>query len=87
MIRIKIHYDDLYPEDVTEIDGIPVTTPARTLLDLATVSVDRELSRAVAEALRRGLTNRTEILEVIARYPRHRGGRQLRALVDALSSG
>lgn len=83
---IRVHYEDLYPEDVTEIDGIPVTTPARTLLDLATVTDDRELEDAVANALRRGLTHRSEILEVIARYPHHRGGRRLRALIDALSS-
>jgi hypothetical protein len=30
VIKIRVHYDpDLRPEDVTTVDGIPVTTPAR----------------------------------------------------------
>jgi len=86
VLEIRVQYEDLYPEDVTEIDEIPVTAPARTRLDLATVTDDRELKDAVVNALRRGLPNRSEILEVIARYPRHRGGRRLRALIDALTS-
>jgi predicted transcriptional regulator of viral defense system len=30
-----VHYAVLEPEDVTTVDGIPVTSPARTVLDLA----------------------------------------------------
>jgi len=81
-LRIRVHYDpDLLPEDVTTIDGIPVTTPARTLLDLATCSDDGELREAVQTALHRKLTTRAEIRAVIARYPRHRGGPRLKALL------
>jgi len=81
-LRVRVQYDpDLLPEDVTTIEGIPVTTPARTLLDLATCSDDGELREAVQAALRRKLTTRAEILAVIARYPRHRGGPRLKVLV------
>lgn len=81
-IRIRVHCDpDLLPEHVTTVDGIPVTTPARTLLDLATCADDGDLRQALKTALRQKLTTRTEILAVIARYPRHRGGPRLRALL------
>lgn len=80
--RIRVHYDpDLLPEDVTTVDGIRVTTPARTLLDLATCADDGDLRQALKTALRRKLTTRTEILAVIARYPRHRGGPRLKAFL------
>lgn len=83
LLRARVHYDDLLPEDVATVHGIPVTTPARTLLDLATVVNDDELEHALAEALRHELTDRSEILAVIARYPRHRGGPRLRTLIEA----
>jgi very-short-patch-repair endonuclease/predicted transcriptional regulator of viral defense system len=40
----------LAPEDVTVVDGIPVTTLARTLVDLAEVVDEQGLARAVHEA-------------------------------------
>jgi very-short-patch-repair endonuclease len=33
--RFTIHFASLVPDDVTEVDGIPVTSPERTTLDLA----------------------------------------------------
>lgn len=46
---------DLPPGDVTRIDGIPVTRPARTLVDLAGVVSERALEEAVDDALCRRL--------------------------------
>ncbi len=43
---------DLPADHVTEIDGIPVTTVERTLLDLASIVPERQLRKAVAEAAR-----------------------------------
>jgi hypothetical protein len=82
-LRIRLHYDpDLRPEDVTTLDGIPITTPARTLLDLATCVDDDELEQALANAIRRGLTTYAEIREVKGRYPRHAGVARLGDLVE-----
>ena len=41
---------NLPPEDVTTHRGIPVTTPTRTLLDLATILTRNQLEAAVNEA-------------------------------------
>jgi very-short-patch-repair endonuclease len=40
----------LDPEDVTERNGIPITTVARTLVDLCAVVNDRQLERALEQA-------------------------------------
>ena len=40
----------LDPEDVTELDGIPITTVARTLVDLCAVVPDRQVERALDQA-------------------------------------
>lgn len=84
-LRIRIHYDYILPEDITTVEGIPVTTPARTLLDIATSITNEELKEAVATALRRGLVTPREIRAVIARYPEHDGGPHLGALLRTQS--
>jgi hypothetical protein len=65
-----------------EHEGIPVTTPARTLLDLAAVLDEHQLARAAerAEALRLG--SPTSLAELVARYPRRPGTPNLRRLID-----
>ena len=45
-----VHRSPLGPHEVTRKEGIPVTTPARTVLDLAAVVSRRELERAIDEA-------------------------------------
>jgi hypothetical protein len=47
--------------DVTVHKGIPVTRPARTLIDLATRATPRELRDALDEANRLRLVSRTEL--------------------------
>jgi predicted transcriptional regulator of viral defense system len=56
---IRIHRSGrLAPDEVTSRDGIPVTTVARTLLDLADVLDLQALRRAVTEAVHRPLRPR-----------------------------
>lgn len=51
--RIAVHRTSaLHAEDVTEVDGIPVTTVARTLADLAGVVPPDHLAKALSEAER-----------------------------------
>lgn len=67
--------------DTTTKAGVPVTTPARTLLDLAEVVSDRELVRALGEAYVRGLVRRTTLGAVLDRSPGRRGAPRLRTLL------
>jgi REase_MTES_1575/AbiEi antitoxin C-terminal domain len=76
---------ELPEEDVTTIDGIPVTKPARTLLDLATVEPEAVIERCLEDLLRRRLVS-LSFLERWLRDPRrrrHPGRKVLQRLVAA----
>ena len=55
----------LQPEDVQRRDGLPVTTPARTLVDLAAVLEYRTLRRATREAQARKRVTHAEIVRTL----------------------
>jgi hypothetical protein len=63
----------LEPRDAAVVDGTPLTSIPRTLVDLAAIARPRELERAVARAERQGLATRDEILEFVARHRRAPG--------------
>ncbi len=85
--QIIIHWleEPIPPDDITTMDGIPVTTPARTLLDLLTVEPESVVERALDDAVRRRLVT-LRFLDSWLQDPRrkrHRGWRAMRGLVDA----
>jgi hypothetical protein len=61
----------LTPDEVTARNGIPVTTVARTLFDLARRAGNHDLERAFAYALGRGLANREEVQAVCAAHVKY----------------
>jgi very-short-patch-repair endonuclease len=78
---IRIHRTRrLAPTEVTERNGIPVTTVARTILDLADQLPVQDVKRAIDEAEYRGLFDLTALRAVIRDNPGRRGGRRLLAL-------
>jgi hypothetical protein len=64
-------------------DAIPVTSPFRTIFDLAAVAPMRELERAFHEAEAREVTDRVSLPILLERYPGRRGTKNLRALLEA----
>jgi AbiEi antitoxin C-terminal domain len=75
----------LDPRDVTTEDGIPVTTVARTLLDLAEVTPQRHVARAIEQADRLRVFDRWALEQTMARSPGRRGLKPLRSiLTDAV---
>jgi very-short-patch-repair endonuclease len=70
---IETHRIVLLEDEVTFEAGIPVTTPARTLLDLAAVVPEQHLERAFHEAEVRRLTSPTSLDALVARYGGRRG--------------
>jgi very-short-patch-repair endonuclease len=68
--------------EATTLRGIPITTPERTLIDLAPQLDDRALARAVREAIRRKTTTPSELFIALARYRGRRGTRRLHATVS-----
>ncbi len=72
----------LRDDEVTERRGIPVTTPARTLLDLAGALAPRALEQALAAAEREELAELTDVAQLLERHPRRRGAASLRAILS-----
>ena len=64
--------------DVVRRDGVPVTSPARTLLDLATVLPARDLARALEEAEVQRLVTRRQLAALLDRSRRRAGAGPLR---------
>jgi len=71
----------LDPRDVRRHNGILVTSPARTLLDLADVLPDKGLRRAVRQAQALNLAQVRQIADVLTRANGRRGARRLAALI------
>lgn len=67
---------DIRPQDRSTVDGIPCTSLARTLLDLATVGTERTLDRALRKSLAAESYDDHAFREVLAR--RRKGTTALR---------
>jgi very-short-patch-repair endonuclease len=84
---LRFHRCALPPDEVTREDRIPVTTPARTLLDLASVLNGPQLERAINEAEIRRLDGVLSLIELVERHPRVQGVGRLREVLSRLDSG
>ena len=73
--KIGKHFGVLPADERTVLDGIPVTTVNRTLLDLGRVSRPHSVEAALREAEYRGLHERLSLPALLARHRRHRGAR------------
>jgi very-short-patch-repair endonuclease len=71
---LRLHRSrSLDARDTTDHQGIPITTLARTLLDLAATTRPDRLERALAQAERLQLYDHTAVTDVVARTNGHRG--------------
>jgi hypothetical protein len=80
--RLEVHCVEMQPDEVTVERGVPVTTPARTLFDLAAVVSAEHLEAAFQEAEVRRLTSPTSLDALLARYPGRRGTQALRRVLE-----
>ncbi len=79
---IVVHFARLAPEDVAVVDGIPVTSVARTLLDLAPEESTRRLHRMMDRAEERKRFDRRRFDRLLARCGGHPGRGKLRFALD-----
>jgi len=83
---IRIHRPRV-PAETTTHDAIPVTTPARTILDLAaTVSASR-LEHLLDQAEIRELTDYPALDALARAHPGHRGAKRLTAALQTYYAG
>jgi hypothetical protein len=75
---VVVHRGALSREDWQLVDGLPVTTPVRTIADLAAAGTDAgHLASVVRDALTRGLTTVEEVVAALAPYAFEYGHRAL----------
>ena len=84
---IHAHRAILPPDEFTRQRGIPVTNPARTLLDLAEVLTPQQLERAINEAEIRRLASPLPLAALVARHPHRRGTNALRRILEQRKLG
>ena len=84
---IDHHSSALLPRDRMEHEGLPCTSPSRTMLDLAAVLPPRPLERAYEQGWILGLLDIRALEDVLARASGHGGARALRALVNRMHGG
>jgi very-short-patch-repair endonuclease len=77
----------LRPDEVTTHHGIPVTTAARTLLDLAGKLSERRLHRALDQAEIERLTDYPSLDALARAHPGHKGAGKLRRAVRVHTAG
>ncbi len=83
---VVVHYDEIPESDVTIVDGIRVTTPIRTMIDIATQVDSAEFARTVRDCLERRLFTVQAALQRIHQpdMADRRGARLLLAALEQL---
>jgi hypothetical protein len=84
---IQLHCRSLPPDELTVHDGIPVTTVARTLFDLASVLTDEQLLHAINEADERRLPSPLSLPQTLERHRGERGAGTLRRVLEGVGYG
>lgn len=81
--RIRLHRSSIFDaDDVTTHRAIPVTTIARTLLDVAVRFSEPALARTVEQTEIRRLFDLRAIGRTLARHPNHPGGAKLTQAIE-----
>jgi very-short-patch-repair endonuclease/predicted transcriptional regulator of viral defense system len=83
---IRMHRGAPANDEITAIEDVPITKPARTLLDIVSMSA-RDLDRAIGAGERLQPDLREQLAMLMRRYPKRRGSQTLRILLADPSSG
>src|SRR4051794_12294500 len=82
---VRIRQNDLDPRDTMTRAGIRVTKPLRTILDLAAaIDDEKQLERAIRQAVYRKLTTTALLAEAVHDRPGQRGTKRLRSVLANL---
>ena len=81
---IKIHRSRVLTDSDRDCQlGVPVTSPARTAIDIAPGLNDKRLTRVVNDGRHARLLHLDDLVDVLDRNPTHPGTKRLRRFVDA----
>jgi hypothetical protein len=83
LTTVDVYRNRLHPDEVTVLDGVPITTVARTLLDLASVLNQARLVKCVERAELLGILDLTAVEAVLGRAHHRAGSATLREVLVA----
>ena len=81
---VVVHRTTIEAIDITTCQGIAVTAPLRTILDLAAVAHENHLEPAIRQAVYRNLTTTALIAEAVDQRSGQRGTKKLRKVLQRL---
>jgi predicted transcriptional regulator of viral defense system len=81
IVGIRVHRNRLDPRDIWTRDGIRVTCPARTILDVAATMPAKQLRRMARQAQAEQRVNVRQLVDILERHPRRRGAAKLRRVI------
>ena len=86
---VRYRSSSLAPEDVEVVRGMSVTTPARTVVDMAAVTMPMRLGRLINGSIGTGLLTRSELDDALLRgaISGRRGALRLARVLDQMSPG
>jgi hypothetical protein len=82
--RVRSSSAPLTDDDLDAVDGIPCTSPARTIFDLASVVSRRRLEHAIDSGLRDGQFTDADLIRILTRL-RERGRNGVSRMEEALA--
>jgi predicted transcriptional regulator of viral defense system len=78
---IRLHTNQLAPDEIIMRGGLQITTVARTIADVASSGLaEEQVIQAIQESIQRGLVSRQELLTQAER----KGGRAKRIILEAI---
>jgi very-short-patch-repair endonuclease len=81
---IRRHHKALSLDEVTVVEGIPVTSAPRTIFDLAATEDSETVGSMIREMEFRELRDRLSLWDLVRRYPRRRGVARVRLALERL---
>jgi hypothetical protein len=81
---IRRHFGVLAADEITTVDGIPATSAARAVLDLAGEQGQPAAERALREIEYLGIYGDVSLPTLLDRHPHHRGAPHVRTCLDRL---
>ncbi len=87
MDGFEVHSSSIPPDERTVLDGVPITSVPRTLLDLATILDSDALLRAINEAEVRRLADPLSLPVLLERHRGERGTAALRSVLEDAGYG
>jgi hypothetical protein len=85
---VRVHRTrSLHPDDIAELGGIPITSPARTIVDCAAAATPHEIERMAHEAEVQRLLDVRAVEAALGRTPSARNAVHVRAAIGTPSPG